>query len=117
MTAKRPDRGDIFMVYLDGAAGREMQGEPRPVLVLTPAAFNAMTGAPMCVPITQGGMHARDAGFAATLTGLGTKTQGAAITSQVRIVDLVARKGVFVEKAPETLMVDVLGRIANILDL
>lgn len=111
-----PDKGDIYMANLDGVVGHEMQGQPRPVLVLTPAEFNKVSP-PLCMPITQGGEYARVAGFAATLTGAGTQTQGAVITSQIRAIDLAARGGVFVEKVSVVVLDDVLGRIAQILGI
>ena len=111
--ARTPELGDIFFVTLNPVTGRELQGDLRPVLVLTPATFNRMTP-PLCAPITQGGTWARVEGFAVTLTGAGTKTQGAAIVSQVRPLDLVARNAWYVETAPEEVVVDALFRLQGI---
>lgn len=110
-----PERGDIYRVRLNPADGREMQGDMRPVLVLTPAAFN-MHNPPMVAPITQGGDYTRVQGFATPLLGVGTKTQGAVIVSQVRTMDLAARQGAYVETAPDAVITDALSRLLGILE-
>ena len=55
-------RGDIYLVSLDPTQGHEQQGT-RPVLVVSPDRFNALTGVPLVVPITTGGAFARNQGF------------------------------------------------------
>lgn len=107
-------RGDIVMVNLDPTEGHEQQGM-RPALVLSTSAFNAL-GVVLVAPITQGGNFARHAGFAASLSGSGTKTQGAALVNQVRMLDLEARKAKRVETAPEYLVEDALARLRAITD-
>ncbi|HDP7501913.1 TPA: type II toxin-antitoxin system toxin endoribonuclease PemK, partial [Escherichia coli] len=57
------ERGEIWLVSLDPTAGHEQQGT-RPVLIVTPAAFNRVTRLPVVVPVTSGGNFARTAGFA-----------------------------------------------------
>ena len=64
-------RGDIYMVSLNPAQGREQQGH-RPVLIVTPDAFNTVTKLPVVLPITNGGDFARRIGFAVELVGLKT---------------------------------------------
>lgn len=107
-------RGDIVMVNLDPTEGHEQQGM-RPALVLSTSAFNAL-GVVLVAPITQGGNFARHAGFVASLSGSGTKTQGAALVNQVRMLDLEARKAKRVETAPEYLVEDALARLRAITD-
>ena len=109
------DRGDIVMVGLNPTQGRELQGENRPALILSSAAFNAL-GVAMVAPITQGGDFARFAGFAVPLSGSGTKTQGAALVNQVRMLDLEARGAKKVETAPDFVIDDALARLQAILD-
>jgi mRNA interferase ChpB len=108
------DRGDIVYVPLDPAFGREQKGE-RPALVLTSKAFNKL-GDVLVAPITQGGDHARYAGFAVTLSGTGCKTQGVALVNKIRMLDLSARSARKVERAPQAVMQDALGRLAALLD-
>lgn len=57
------ERGDIYLVGLDPSAGHEQQGR-RPVLIVSPGAFNRLTRIPVVVPITSGGGLARTLGFA-----------------------------------------------------
>ena len=86
------ERGDIYLVSLDPTAGHEQQGT-RPVLVVSPAAFNRLTKTPVVLPITTGGNFARTAGFAVSLKEAGTKTTGVIRCDQPRALDLGARNG------------------------
>lgn len=104
------NRGDIVRVNLNPTEGREQQGDFRPALVLTPVAYNA-TGLAVIAPITQGGDFARYAGFAVTLSGCGTETQGVVLCNQIRTVDLEARGAKRVEAVPEVVMDEVLARV------
>jgi len=109
------ERGDIYIVTLDPTQGSEQQGT-RPVLVVSPGAFNRMTGVPVVLPITQGGGFARAAGFAVSLMGAGTSTVGVVRCDQPRALDLRARKGRKVESLPDAIMDEVLARLATILE-
>ena len=104
------NRGDIVRVNLNPTEGREQQGNFRPALVLTPSAYNA-TGLAVIAPVTQGGDFARYAGFAVTLSGSGTETQGVVLCNQIRTVDLEARSAKRVESVPAVIMDDVLARV------
>ncbi|MHA4866433.1 type II toxin-antitoxin system ChpB family toxin [Duganella sp. PWIR1] len=106
------DRGDIVMVNLDPTQGHEQKGM-RPALVMSTAAYNAL-GVVLVAPITQGGDFARHAGFATTLSGAGTKTQGVALVNQIRMLDLVGRKAKRVESVPEYVIEDALARLRAI---
>lgn len=108
-------RGDIVLVNLDPTVGREQQGAARPALVLTPAAFNT-SGLAVIAPISQGGDFARHAGFAVTLSGAGTQTQGVMLCNQIRTVDLEARNAKRVESVPEVVIIDALARVQTLFD-
>ena len=108
-------RGDIWLVRLDPTAGHEQQGT-RPVLIVSPAAFNNLTRTPVVLPITTGGSFARRRGFVVSLEGAGTRTTGVIRCDQPRILDLGARKGKRLETVPEYIMDDVLARLATILE-
>ena len=107
-------RGEIWLVRLDPTAGHEQRGT-RPVLIVSPAPFNALTGTPVVLPITTGGSFARRRGFAVPLEDAGTRTIGAIRCDQPRALDLAARKGRHLESVPERIMDDVLARLAAIL--
>jgi len=108
-------RGEIWLVGLDPAAGHEQKGR-RPVLIVSPEAFNRVTKVPVVLPITTGGSFARTAGFAVPLTGAGTKTTGVIRCDQPRALDLGARKAKRLEKVPDAIMDEVLARLAPILE-
>ncbi|MEE4461180.1 type II toxin-antitoxin system ChpB family toxin [Azotobacter chroococcum] len=110
MRRSKYGRGDIVRLNLNPTAGREQQGDFRPALVLTPAAYNT-TGLAVIAPITQGGDYARYAGFAVTLSGTGTETQGVILCNQTRSVDLEARGAKRVEVVPEVVIDDALARV------
>jgi mRNA-degrading endonuclease toxin of MazEF toxin-antitoxin module len=108
-------RGEIWLVALDPAAGHEQKGR-RPVLIVSPEAFNRVTRVPVVLPITSGGSFARTAGFAVQLTGAGTKTMGVVRCDQPRALDLRARNGRKLEEVPEAIMNEVLARLAPIFE-
>ena len=107
------ERGDIYLVSLDPTAGHEQRGS-RPVLIVSPTAFNRLTKTPVVVPITGGGSFARTAGFAVSLLGAGTKTTGVARCDQPRAIDLGARGARKLESVPPAIMDEVLSRLAPI---
>ena len=108
------DRGDVVSVPLDPAVGHEQKGT-RPALVLPTKDFNKL-GDVLVAPITQGGDFSRYAGFAVSLTGAGCETQGAALINKIRMLDLSARKARKIERVPEAVMDDALGRLTALLD-
>jgi mRNA interferase ChpB len=107
------DRGDIVSVPLDPAMGHEQKGT-RPALVLTSKSFNRL-GDVLVAPITQGGDYSRYAGFAVSLSGSGCKTQGVALINKIRMFDLVSRKARRIEKAPQAVLDEALGRLNALL--
>ncbi len=107
-------RGEIWLVSLDPTAGHEQRGT-RPVVIVSPAAFNELTRTPVVLPITTGGNFARRRGFAVSLGGAGTQTVGVIRCDQPRTLDLAARNGERLEIVPEPIMHEVLARLAAIL--
>ncbi len=103
-------RGEIYVVSLDPTTGHEQQGT-RPVLIVSPDAFNLRNGMPLVVPITSGGSFARNMGFAVSLAGCGTQTTGMVLCNQVRTLDVVARRGRRVEVVPTSIIQEVLARL------
>ena len=110
------EQGDIVRVNLEPVAGREMRGETRPALVLTTSDFNRL-GDVLIAPITQGGDYSRHAGFAVSLMGTGCKTQGVALMNKIRMMDLSARQAKKVERAPQVVIDEAVGRIAALLGI
>lgn len=106
------ERGDVFVVELDPTSGHEQRGR-RPVIVVTPAAFNKL-GLQLVAPITSGGAFARHAGFAVELTG--AKTAGFILCNQLRTLDLAARKARAVERAPAAAIEEMIARIRTLVE-
>lgn len=108
-------RGDIWLVGLDPTEGHEQKGR-RPVLIVSPDAFNRVTKVPVVLPITSGGSFARTAGFAVPLAGAGIKTTGVVRCDQPRALDIAARGGKKLESVPDAIINEVLARLAPIFE-
>ena len=107
-------RGDIWLVNLNPTAGREQQGL-RPVLVVSDATFNRL-GLTVVCPITQGGQQSRFAGFAVTLMGSGSETQGVVMCNQPRTIDMQARQGRWIERVAPGLLSEVMARLQAVFE-
>lgn len=110
------DRGDIIRICLNPTVGKEQQGDARPALVVSTKAFNSL-GLTMVAPISQGGDFARYAGFAVTLMGTGTATQGVVLVNMLRSVDPHARGAKFVEKVSAEIVDEVVARLVTIFEV
>ena len=108
-------RGEIWLVGLDPTQGHEQKGR-RPVLIVSPEAFNRVTKVPVVLPITSGGNFARTAGFAVPLADAGTKTTGIVRCDQPRALDLGARKGRKLESVPDAVVDEVLAKLTPIFE-
>ena len=108
-------RGDIWLVGLDPTQGHEQKGR-RPVLIVSPEAFNRVTKVPVVLPITSGGNFARTAGFAVPLAGAGTNTTGIVRCDQPRALDLGARRGKKLESVPDAIVDEVLAKLTPIFE-
>lgn len=105
------ERGDIYLVSLDPTSGHEQQGT-RPVLIVSPTAFNRLTRTPVVLPITSGGNFARTAGFAVSLMGAGMQTSGFVRCDQPRVLDIGSRRGRKIETVPQTILEEALAKVA-----
>lgn len=112
-TGTAVNRGDIYRVSLDPTSGHEQRGY-RPVLIVSPDAFNRATQLPVVLPITNGGDFARRLGFAVALSG--TTTTGIVRCDQPRVLDLAARNGQKVETLPDDLLDEVLARVITLFE-
>ena len=80
-----PEAGDIIWIEFDPQAGHEQAGH-RPALVLSPAAYNGLTGLLLCVPMTTRGKGYR---FEVPIAG---KRGGVALSDQIKSFDWRARR-------------------------
>ena len=106
-------RGDVYMVDLEPTHGREQRGH-RPVVIVSPDAFNQATQLPVVAPITNVGDFARRIGFAVPLEG--TSTSGVIRCDQPRVLDLKPRNGRRIETLPPEIMDEVLARLATLFE-
>ncbi|NRR32263.1 type II toxin-antitoxin system PemK/MazF family toxin [Oxalobacteraceae bacterium] len=111
---RSPRQGDILLLTLDPTLGTEMHGS-RPALVLSNAESNRQ-GRALLAPITQGGNFDRVRGWATSLMGSGSKTQGVAIISQARFLDYQARHARYVESVTPEVTADAMARLQAALD-
>lgn len=109
------ERGDIYLVSPDPTSGHEQQGT-RPVLIVSPSAFNRLTKTPVVLPITRGGSFARTAGFAVSLMGAGTNTTGVVRCDQPRAIDLGSRNARKLESVPQAIMDEALAKLAPVFE-
>ena len=110
-----PERGDVWHIDLDPTKGSEQQGA-RPVVVLSPHAFNRL-GLILACPVSQGADYARERGFAVSLMGCGSVTQGVVLCHQLRTLAYKARhRARFIESLPEDITVEIIARVQTLLD-
>ena len=80
-----PDAGEIIWIEFDPQAGHEQAGH-RPALVISPAAYNGLTGLLLCVPMTT-----RQKGYRFEVPIAG-KRGGVALSDQLKSFDWRARR-------------------------
>lgn len=108
----QPDRGDFIQLHFTPNAGTEQAGH-RPALVLSPKDFNIATGLAFVCPMT----HQIKGSSFEVIVPKGTGLSGAILSDQMRSLDWVARGATFHSKAPEDLVLEVIGRIEAILSI
>lgn len=105
-----PDRGDIILVSFSPQAAHEQAGT-RPALVLSPTAYNTLSGLAICCPITR---TRRDHPFEVHLpTDL--STTGSVLVEHIKSLAWNARHAEFVEKAPNSLVSEVAGKFISLI--
>lgn len=100
-----------FSFSIDPTQGHEQQGT-RPVPIVSPDKFNALTKVPIVVPITSGRNFARTAGFTVSLVDAGTRTTGFVRCDRPLPLDLLARQARKLESVPAEIIENVLAKIA-----
>jgi mRNA interferase MazF len=105
-----PGRGEIVRLDFNPQSGSEQAGR-RPALVVSPEPYNRKVGLGLFVPVTS---VEKGYPFEVRLPG-DLKTSGVVLSDQVKCLDWRARKAVFVEKVPDSVLAEVLARIATLL--
>ena len=99
------------MVSLTPTYDRAQQ-DHRPILIVSPTAFNHATKLPIILPLTNGGDFARRCGFVVEIKGI--KTTGLVRCDQPRVLDITERGGHKVEDVPTVVIEDVVVKLATI---
>lgn len=107
------ERGDIYQFFSDG---KQTGKQAVPVLIVSPKAFNEITGIPVILPITEEKDPPRMAGFAVRLTGEDTETTGIIRCDHPRALRLDAENSSKREHIPQAVLNEVLARLAAILE-
>jgi mRNA interferase MazF len=106
-----PDRGDIIWLTLSPQAGHE-QAERRPVIVLSPAAYNERVGLALCCPITS-----RITGYPFEVhLPDGLPVAGVTLADQGRSLDWRARQAMFIVAAPPSVITEVVLKASALLE-
>ncbi len=110
-TAYVPRRGDIVRIDLNPQAGHEQAGR-RPVVVLSPAAYNEKVGLAVLCPITT---QVKGYPFEVRIPA-GLPVSGVVLSDQVRTMDWRARRAEFVCSLPAATIGEILGKLRTLLD-
>lgn len=117
MSAEAPDRGDLIIVNFNPQAGHEQAGR-RTGIVLSPQAFNEVTGFPLICPITN---QKKGYPFEVELPNTGVPVSdgfpvtGVILVDQVKSLDWGVRKVQVQGRASNEIVADCLAKIATFL--
>ncbi len=107
-----PERGDLVWLDFDPQAGHEQAGR-RPALVLSPAAYHNRTRLAVVCPITT---RVKGFPFEVPLPA-GLPVSGVILADHVKSVDRAARQLEVAGQAPESVVQEVLAKLAPPLGL
>ena len=105
-----PDRGDAVWLTFDPQSGHEQSGR-RPAVILSPRAYNRLTGLAILCPVTS---QVKGYPFEVVLPK-GLPVLGAVLSDQVRSLDWRARKAARICRLPEEITGEVLGKLHSLL--
>ncbi len=105
-----PDRGDVIWISLNPQAGHEQAGR-RPVVVLSPSAYNKKVGLAIMCPITN---QIKGYPFEVVIPE-GLEVTGAVLSDQVKCLDWKARRAEFICKLPSHVMRQVLKKLDTLI--
>ena len=106
-----PDRGDVVWINLDPQAGHEQAGV-RPVLVLSPAAYNGRVGLMVCCPITT---QSKGYPFEVLIKN-NLKVSGVILADQVKSLDWKARSAKKKGRISEDELTETLNKLKAVID-
>ncbi|MGH8307412.1 MAG: type II toxin-antitoxin system PemK/MazF family toxin [Gammaproteobacteria bacterium] len=110
MTPHVPDRGQIVIMNFDPQAGSEI-GKRRPALVISPKAYNRITGLVLVCPIST-----KPRGYPFEVTVTTAKTTGVVLADRMRSFDWRARQCALVEKSPAGILEETRARLLPLIE-
>ena len=106
-----PERGDVVWINLDPQAGHEQAGV-RPVLVLSPSAYNGRVGLMVCCPITT---QSKGYPFEVLIKN-NLKVSGIILADQVKSLDWKARGAKKKGRISEDELSETLNKLKAVID-
>ncbi len=100
-----PDRGDLVWLDFDPQAGHEQAGH-RPAFIVSPLIYNQKSNLAIVCPITS-----KTKGWRFEVALNNTKINGFILADQIKSLDWQSRNIAFIEKAPLSLIEEVLSKI------
>lgn len=110
-TSYVPDEGDIVWMNFTPYSGHEQAGR-RPVVVLSPKAYNRRAGLLVCVPIAN-----QIKGYPFEVALAGGDASGAALSDQVKSLDWQTRQAERTGRATLSEIVEIKSKIKSLLGL
>lgn len=101
-----PERGDILKLQFNPQAGSEQAGY-RPAIVISTVDYNRISSLILVCPITN---QKKGWPFEVELDPI-MQTTGVVLVDQIKSIDCTTRRALFIEKAPSTVMNEVLARL------
>ena len=110
--AYTPEQGDIVWLNFNPQAGYEQAGR-RPALILTPKSYNQKVSLAILCPITN---QVKGYPFEVKIPS-GLEVTGVVLSDQVKSLDWRTRQAELICKLPETIVSEVLQKVAVLLQL
>lgn len=107
-----PDRGDVIWISLNPQAGHEQAGR-RPVLVLSPVAYNGKVGLSIICPITN---QQKGYPFEVEIPSQ-LAISGVILSDQVKSLDWQVRKAEFICKIPQKITSEVMKKLNTLIKI
>jgi mRNA interferase MazF len=104
-----PDAGDVVWLEFDPQAGHEQAGR-RPALVMSPSTYNGKTGLMVCCPLST-----KIKGYPFEVLTQVDGQAGVVLSDQVKSLDWKIRRARKKGSVPESVLLDVRGRIKALL--
>ena len=105
-----PDRGDLVWLQFNPQAGHEQSGI-RPALVISPKSYNSKVGLALFCPITK---KVKGYPFEVDIPK-DQKASGTILSDQIKSLDWRVRKAKKIERVPDEVIQEVLGKVESLI--